>query len=233
MYTVMRSSGMIFAMFNFGHMDVDDDFEVFCKDIDEDLLAKAPQLILEFRADLDKINSEHGIDADLSFPFRLLEFGRVKIVQLKKLGVVDALQDTSENLSKESAALQAAFEFGFAAGQYAVHKHSEEFFWAGVNTLQAREVGQERARRALTLKGKKTRAAVERAAEEVRRRRPDIAHNIAALAREIQKLGNDELCRSDGSPIAEGTICKYLRERRKLKKPENRQECPDSGKTSR
>jgi hypothetical protein len=231
-HTVMRTSGMIVSIFHFGHRDMED-FEEFCSYIDEDLLFTAPQLASEFLRDLQKVNSENGIQADFSFTFRLLEFGRTRMSRLRALGAEEALLDTSEKLPKESAKIQAAFELGFAAGQHAATKHSEEFFWEGIRTFEAREAGQERARQALSLKGKKTRAAVAQAAEEIRRRRPEIAHNIAAVAREILKLGRPELCRSDGSPISEDTICKYLREARKCKKQENRQESPDSGKSSR
>ena len=227
-YAVMRTSGPIVSIFKFDHLEMDD-FELFCRDIDEDLLLTAPQLASDFYEDLQKVNSSSGIEADFSFAFRLLEFGRTRLSLLQALGAEEALRDTSEKLPKESAAIQAAFELGFAAGQYATEKHTEDFFWAGVRTVEARRAGQEQAKLALTVKGKKTRAAVMRAAEEVRRLRPEIAHNVAAVAREIQKLGKAELCRSDGSPIQEETICKYLREARKCKKTENRQAHPDSG----
>jgi hypothetical protein len=231
-YSVMRTSGMNVSIFHFGHRDMDG-FEEFCKDVDEDLLFAAPQLVAEFLKDLQKINSKNGIEANFSFVFRLLEFGRIRMLRLKALGVEKALQDTAEKLPKESAKMQAAFELGFAAGQYAANKHSEDFFWEGVRTIEAREAGQERARLALSRKGKKTRAAVAHAAEEIRRSRPEIGHNIAAVAREILKLGKPELCRSDGRPISEETVCKYLREARKCKNRENCQENTDSGKTSR
>lgn len=228
----MRSSGMHVSFYHFHDLSPDD-FEEFCKEIDDDLFVSAPQLASEFYQDLKEINSTDGIKADFSFKFRVLEFGRIRMSRIKELGFERALRDTSERLCTESAAIQAAFELGFAAGQYSANKHSEEYFWAGVQTVEAREAGQERARRALVSKGKKTRAAIARAAEEVRHRRPDIAHNVAALAREILKLDWPELIRSDGSRMKEETVCKYLREARKRNTTENRQDNPESGKTSR
>jgi hypothetical protein len=231
-YTVMRFSGMAKALFRFHDLDTDE-FENFCKDIDQDLFHKAPDLVSNFYGDLSEINSEQGIKSDLSMSFRLLEYGRTRILRLYALGVESAIHDKSEDLPKESATIQAAFELGYAAGLYSAIQGSEDYYWAGVQTVHAREAGQKSARQALAAKGKRTRSALAKAAEEVRRLRPELSHNIAALAREIRKLEWSELCRSDGSSIAEDTICKYLREARRSKKKENHQEIPLSGKTSR
>ncbi len=153
-YTVMRFSGMITSIFRFHDLDVDD-FQNFCKDIDEDLLLRAPELASGFYRDLGEINSKDGIQSDLSMAFRLLEYGRTRILRLRALGVESAIHDKSEDLPNESAAIQVAFELGYAAGLYSAIKESEDYYWAGVQTVHAREAGQKSARQALAAKGKK------------------------------------------------------------------------------
>ena len=227
LYRVVRSNGMLIAKFDFDHLSLDD-FEDFCRDIDENLLLRAREFIHEFREGLHRNEKSASIRR-----VRVPGPGRIRLIRLQRFGDRYALLDASEPLPPENAALQAAFELGYSVRQHTENKYSEKYYLAGVQIVEARRAGQVRARQALTAKGRKTRTAVAKAAEQIRSHRPEIAHNVAAVAREIRKLGLPALCRSDGSPISEETICKYLRQARKCKKTENRQENPGSGKTSR
>ena len=53
-----------------------DDFEPFVHNVDDALLMTAAEAIQEFHRELMQVNSPHGIQADHSFAFRLLEYGR-------------------------------------------------------------------------------------------------------------------------------------------------------------
>ena len=207
-------------------------FEGLCVEIDEDLLQCAADLVMDFYQDLNKVNSASGIHIDGTYSSRLLEYGRTRVIRLRKLDAFDALISKDKPNCSFAVALQSAFEFGFAAGQYAATKHSEDLFWEGVFARKAREEGQARARDALIKKGQKTRQIVIKAAQAVYAANPELMRNDAAAARAVQKLDWPDL-RPNGKILSQDSITKHLRETRKRNCPKNLHENPDFGKSSR
>jgi hypothetical protein len=215
-YRILRTTGMHPSIFNCDNGFDEHDFDNFCRDLDEELFLDAPYPVSDFYEDLKGINSKNGIQADGTFTFRLLEFGRVRLVRLQKLGAEHLLKVTARPLDEASATLQAAFELGFAAGQYATEKHSGEYFWAGVEACEWRKEGQPKATAERCRQGHRTRQAILKAAHEIYRDHPTLARNDMATARRaIQKLSLPGLKKDDGRPLSIDAITKHLRDARK------------------
>jgi hypothetical protein len=82
------------------------------------------------------------------------------MIRLQKFGAEHILQATARPLHKAAAAIQAAFDLGFSAGQYATEKHSEEYFWAGLEACEWRKEGQPKAGAERRRQGNRTRDGV-------------------------------------------------------------------------
>jgi hypothetical protein len=96
---IWRWSGPSFSCYKMPKDFEIDDFDDFVQAIDEQLLMSAPQLMSEFHQALSKINSARGIEADYSFAFRLLEYGRLRASSLQKQGLLEALISDRDDLS--------------------------------------------------------------------------------------------------------------------------------------
>jgi hypothetical protein len=65
-----------------------DDFQQFVEGLDEQLFESSHDIMQEFHDALFTVNSPDGIEADYSFAFQLLEYGRQRAITL---GRVDGL----------------------------------------------------------------------------------------------------------------------------------------------
>ena len=97
-----------------------DDFEPFVHNVDDALLMTAAEAIQEFHRELMQVNSPHGIQADHSFAFRLLEYGRHRASTLQRLGMLDAIVREEAPMDDREAAVRAAFELGMATAEHRI-----------------------------------------------------------------------------------------------------------------
>ncbi|HEX3495915.1 MAG TPA: hypothetical protein VHT02_01870 [Methylocella sp.] len=84
-YEIWRCSGVCFARYKMPASFTCDDFQQFVETLDEQLLEASHDILEEFHEEIDNVNSPEGIEADYSFSFRLLEYGRQRVIALRKL----------------------------------------------------------------------------------------------------------------------------------------------------
>ena len=207
------------ARYFFPHDYDESDFEPFVARIDEELLMEAADLIEEFRLDLDEVNCAHGIEADHSFGFRLLEYGRHRLITLKKLGMLDVLFSKEPPQTEQERAVRAAFELGSAASEHRVMRHYEEYLRDGMAMSEWREDGLPKARAERLRQGERSRSAIARAAKQLYAENPELLRNDTETARAIQAMHLDELQKGGGGQqLGIDAITKHLRESRRTER---------------
>lgn len=187
------------------------DFETFVDNIDGLLLETAPELFEKFWECLDSINSPNGIDADFSFAFRLIEYGRQKTSALKKLGYLDAITMPSQPTKPDQSAVRLAFELGYAVSQHQIMANFENYFDDGYAMSEWRESGLPKAREERLRQGARTRAAIAKAAERLYTEDHSLIRNDLETARRILKLDIPELQKGNGLQIGIDAITRHLR----------------------
>lgn len=107
---ILRISGKSFSRYFLPHDAAEDDFEFFAQSMDETLLARSSDLLRDFHASLDQVNSKLGIHIDGSFASRLLEYGRQRVGKLQGLGLFKVLlsTDAPKNKAQEAVRLLSA-----------------------------------------------------------------------------------------------------------------------------
>lgn len=166
-FEIFRFSGASFSRYHLDETFEEDDFDIFVDNIDEMLLQSAADLIEDFlRALIDK-NSEHGIEADWTFAFRLLEYGRHRTSALSKMGMLDAIISRAEPRTKAERAVRAAFELGMATAEHRLLDTYEHYLWDGMALSDWRETGLPMARAERLRCGKITHTAVVGAARRL------------------------------------------------------------------
>jgi hypothetical protein len=143
---IWRWSGSSFARYRMRPDFTDDDFEQFVGIIDAQLLQSAPDLLEEFHEELQKVNCPQGIEADFTFAFRLVEYGRQRVLTLQKLRHFDDLVAEEAPTEPDAIAVRAAFELGVAAAEHRIMVAYEGYFWDGIAMSEWREAGLPKAR---------------------------------------------------------------------------------------
>ena len=100
--------------------------------LDEQFIQSSSELFAEFYRELQKKNSPEGIEADTSFEFRLLEYGRQRASALDELGYLDALVADKPVTDEVHLATRLSFELGYAAAEHHVMTVYEDYLHAGV-----------------------------------------------------------------------------------------------------
>jgi hypothetical protein len=131
-YEISRFSGASFSHYFMDESFAPEHFEDFVGNLDEMLLETAADLIEDFYKKLTEKNTNRGIEADGSFAFRLLEYGRHRASRLQKLGMLDAIisRDTPHGPQEEAA--RTAFELGMATAEYRLLDMYEDYLWDGM-----------------------------------------------------------------------------------------------------
>jgi hypothetical protein len=169
--------------------------------LDNQLLMSAPQMIHDFHHFLSEVNSKIGIYADDTFEFRLSEYARQRAVSLQKQGWFDALLSEYDPPTPEGKAIRTAFELGCAAAEYRVLRVYDDYVSAGIALSEWRDEGLPKAREERLRQGRRTRAAILRAAEELYAKEPALSRNDSETARRILKLRLPELQKLNGTQI--------------------------------
>jgi hypothetical protein len=212
---VWRWCGASFSRYFFSPEYNQDDLEAFVERIDEQLLQNSAQLLHDYHQDLSAVNSERGIEADNSFAFRLLEYGRQRLSELNKLGMLDSLISDSDPKNDQERALRLAFELGSAAAEHRIMENFEDYIHDGIALEEWREEGLPKARAERLRQGERSRKAILRAAQELYAKRPDLIRNDTETAREIFRLNLPELQKGHGHQLSLDSITKHLRQARK------------------
>ena len=214
-YEIWRWSGVSRSRYLMKNYFETDHFEIFVDQIDEKLLESSASMIKDFHAELIKKNSLNGIEAEFSFEFRLLEYGRQRAMTLQKLDALDILLSEVPPETPHKQAIVAAFELGMAAAEHRVMVDFEDYMHAGAAISEWRESGLPKARAERLRQGAKTRAAVNNAARQLYERRPELIRNDLETAREILKLKIPALQKGSGQQLGLDAITRCLRSARK------------------
>ena len=214
-YEIWRASGATYSRYILPHYFAYEDFEEFVETLDERLLLTSAELLGEFRQKLDRINSQHGIEADGSFAFRLAEYARQRVSTLRKLGMFDTLLAKEAPSAPHEQAIPAAFELGMAAAEYQVMDDFEEYMFDGIAMSEWRESGLPKARAERLRQGMQSRNAILGAARALYAKEPALIRNDSETARKILALKLPELQKGNGVQIGFDAITRHLREARK------------------
>lgn len=211
-----------FAGASFSRYLMDETFEVeyfddFVENVDVMLLESAADLIQDYYRSLVAKNSEYGIEADGSFAFRLLEYGRHRSSRLQKLGMLDAIISRDAPKSSAEEAVRAAFELGMATAEHRLIDTYEEYLWDGMALSEWRETGLPMARAERLRQGKITHTAVVAAARKLFKTNPNLKRNDSETARQVIGLNLPELQKGAGVCVSLDTITKHLRRAREAK----------------
>jgi len=88
---IWRWSGASFARYRLPPQFDPDGFDKYVEDLDEQFLQSSADILADFYQELQKVNSPEGIEADFSYEFKLIEYGRQRASELQKLGYLDVL----------------------------------------------------------------------------------------------------------------------------------------------
>lgn len=216
-YVIYRFCGASFCCYRMDGSFDESHFDDFVERIDEALLQSAPELIQDYHERLTNKNNERGIDADGSFAFRLLEYGRHRISFLNKLGVLDALISSKAPVTSQHKAVRAAFELGMAAAEHRLMDCYEDYLWDGMAVSEWREAGLPRAREERLRQGKRTHVCVVGAAKKLYERDNQLRRNDSETARQIIAMGLPELQKDGGGGVGFDAITRHLRAARDRK----------------
>lgn len=210
-YEISRFSGASFSRYFMSENFVPDDFDNFVGNLDETLLENAADLIQDYHRQLTAKNSETGIEADGSFAFRLLEYGRHRISRLSKLGRLDAIISKEPPHNPEDEAVRVAFELGMATAEHRLLDMYEDYLFDGMAMSEWREAGLPKARAERLRLGKATRLAIVRAARQLYKAEPVLVRNDSETARRIVALNLRELQKGSGLSLGVDAITRHLR----------------------
>jgi hypothetical protein len=214
-FVILRYSGISFARYILPSHFSADDFDSFVKLLDEELILSAPDLMGEFDDLLLERNSHLGISADDSLEFRLLEYSRLRVISLQKQGLFDALVRREEPRTEMERAVRTAFELGCAAAEVRVLHHYAAYVFEGMAHAEWREEGLPKAREERLRQGRRTRAAILKAADDLYAKEAGLIRNDTETTRRILKLGLPELQKSNGTQLGVDAITRHLRDARR------------------
>lgn len=216
-YEIFRFAGASFSRYRMDETFKVEYFDDFVKNIDVMLLETAADLIQDYYRSLVAKNSERGIEADGTFAFRLLEYGRHRSSRLQKLGYLDVLISRDPPKSPAEEAVRAAFELGMATAEHRLMDTYEDYLWDGMALSEWRETGLPMARAERLRQGKVTHMAVVSAARQLYKADQNLKRNDSETARRILDLRLPELQKSAGVCVSFDTITKHLRRAREDK----------------
>jgi hypothetical protein len=217
-YEIWRWAGVLFARYKMPDDFAPDDFQQFVEGLDEQLFESSHDIMQEFHDALFTVNSPDGIEADYSFAFQLLEYGRQRAITLKRLSYLDALISEDAPTESDCKAVRAAFELGFAAAQHRMMVSYEDYVHDGIAMSEWREAGLPKARQERLRRGATTRAEILKAAQKLYQHDPALVRNDSETARRILKLHLPALQKGGHQQVGFDSITRHLREGRRDQK---------------
>jgi hypothetical protein len=192
------------------------EFEQFVEFLDEQLLESSHDMIADFHDELEKVNSpEEGIEANYNFSFRLVEYGRQRVLALQKLGYFDVLTSDKEPTESDQVAIRTAFELGFAVGQHRLMVNYEDYLYDGIAMSEWRDAGLPKARQERLRQGARTRSEIISAAQRLYANDPLLIRNDLETARQILRMRLPALQKGNGQQLGLDAITRHLREARR------------------
>ncbi len=215
MFEVWRWSGASFSRYKTPQNFTAEEFDYFVELIDEQLLQSSSELLEEFHAKLRNRNSKEGIDADYSYAFRLLEYGRQKTSALGKMKYLRVLTSKDAPRNKKEEAIRLSFELGYAAAEFRLIEVYEDYVHDGIAMSEWRHAGLPKAREERLRQGMRTRKEVLAAAKRLYAENPSLIRNNSETAREILKLNLPAMQKGRGQQLSVDAITRHLRAVRK------------------
>jgi hypothetical protein len=218
LYEIWRWAGLFFARYK---MPVDfdcNDFENFVEWIDEQLLEPSHTILEDFYVELQRVNSPEGIEAEYSFSFKLIEYGRQRASALQKMSYFEALTSDKAPTEIDGIAVRTAFELGYAAGQHRMMVNYEDYVHDGMAMAEWRDAGLPKAREERLRQGARTRAEILKAAKRLYEEDPELVRNDSETARRIIKLRLPGLQKSERQQLGIDAITRHLRGARRDRK---------------
>lgn len=212
---IWRWSGASFARYKLPKSFDVKEFYSYVDLLDEQFIQSSSELFAEFYRELQKKNSPEGIEADSSFEFRLLEYGRQRASALDELGYLDALVADKPVTDEVHLATRLSFELGYAAAEHHVMTVYEDYLHAGVAMSEWRHAGLPKAREERLRQGNRTREAVLAAAKQLYTTNPDLIRNDTEVGRRILKMKLPPLQKGGGQQLSVDAITRHLREARR------------------
>lgn len=222
MLEVWRWSGASFARYRMPQHFDQEKFDDFVEDVDEQFLQSSADILEDFYRELKKVNSPEGIEADFSYEFKLIEYGRQRASALEKLGYLDVLTSADPVDNKHEVALRLALELGFAAAEHRLMASYEEYLHDGIAMSEWRSAGLPRARQERLRQGARTRQEVLSAAQRLYERDSSLVRNDSETARRILTMRLPALQKSANQQLSIDAVTRHLRAgRRKNQNREN------------
>lgn len=188
-----------------------EDFDRFVEMLDEQFLQTSDKLLGEFFHKLDQKNSSEGIDADYSYEFRLLDYGRQRLLALQNLNYLEVLTSNQVPVQNDELAVRVAFELGVATAEHRLMVLYEDYIHDGVAMKQWRQAGLPLARKQRLRQGARSRGEILAAAKRLYAADPSLIRNDTETARRIQTMRIPALQKGGNQQLSLDAITRHLR----------------------
>ena len=182
---IWRWAGASFARYRLPQHFDQDTFDAYVEDLDEQFLLSSADILADFYEELEKVNSPEVIEANFSYEFKLIEYGRQRASKLQKLGYSEILTSNDPVNRDDRVAIRLAFELGFAAAKHRLMTAYEDYLHDGVAMSEWRNTGLPRARQEGLRQGARTRQEVLSAATRLYENDASLVRNDSETARRI------------------------------------------------
>lgn len=211
---IWRWSGASVSRYRLGHFDPEA-FEDFVETLDDQFLQTSDKVLPEFYRKLQEKNSPEGIEADFSYEFRLLEYGRQRALALQKLDYLKVLLSDKKPRRKDRQAARLGFELGFATAEHRLMSIYEDYIHDGVAMAEWRHAGLPLAREERLRQGARTRTEILAAAKKLYAVDPTLIRNDSETARRILQLRLPALHKGPNQQLSVDAITRHLRAARR------------------
>jgi hypothetical protein len=208
---IWRWSGASFARYRLPQHFDQEAFDAFVEDLDKQFLQSSADILEDFYRELQKVNSPEGIDADFSYEFKLIEYGRQKASALDKLGYLEVLTSAESVEGDDKAAVRLAFELGFAAAEHRLMTAYEDYLRDGIAMSEWRNAGLPRARQERLRQGARTRQEVLSAAKRLYESDSSLVRNDSETARRILTMRLPALQKGPNQQLSVDAVTRHLR----------------------
>jgi hypothetical protein len=221
-FEIWRWSGASISRYRLPEHFDSDDFDDFVETLDEQFLQTSDKILVEFYEKLQEKNSKEGIDADFSYEFRLLEYGRQRALALQKLDYLPVLLSDKTPVENDKIAVRLAFELGFATSEHRLMVIYEDYVHDGVAMSEWRKAGLPLARGERLRQGARTRKEILAAAEKLYAADASLIRNDSETAKRILEMRLPALQKGANQQLSLDAVTRHLRAgRRKQATPEN------------
>jgi hypothetical protein len=192
-----------------------DAFDKYVEDLDAQFLQSSADILAEFYQELRTVSSPEGIDADFSYEFKLIEYGRQRASELQKLGYIEVLTSPDPVSRNDEVAIRLAFELGFAVAEHRLIAAYEDYICDGIAMSEWRSAGLPRARQERLRQGARTRQEVLNAAKRLYEKDASLVRNDSETARRILAMRLPGLQKKENVQLSVDAVTRHLREGRR------------------